>query len=136
MTDNDSQLAIDPAAHAEIRARADTLEAQLEELRCAMQAKLIRAELKAEAIRSGIIDLDGLKLLEISSARLDEKGEVENAAELVAQLRRAKPWLFNAVSSSSAASAPLAQPPRQKLATEMTDEEYRSARAALLKQYA
>ena len=50
-------------------------------------------------------------------------------AELMAQLRRAKPWLFGGTSSSSPASPPPAQPPRQKLATEMTDDEYRRRRA-------
>ena len=51
----------------------------------------------------------------------------------MAGLRRAKPWLFGRASSSGPASPPPAQPPRQKLATEMTDDEYRVARAALLK---
>jgi hypothetical protein len=49
------------------------------------------------------------------------------------QLRRVKPWLFGGSSSSSPVNAPPAQPPRQKLATEMTDEEYRIARATILK---
>ena len=34
---------------------------------------------------------------------------------------------------AAARSPPPAQPPRQKLATEMTDDEYRAARAAILK---
>ena len=136
MTENATQSVTDNDALAQAQSRAETLERQIEELRSTTQAKLIRAELKAEAVRAGIIDLDGLRLLEISDAKLGENGDVENAAELVAQLRHNKPWLFNSGSSSSVAPAPPAQSLRPKPATEMTDEEYRSARAALLKQYA
>ena len=136
MTETEPQSVPDGDALAQAEARANALEHELEEVRSAAQARLIRAELKVEAVRAGIVDLDGLRLLEIADARLGENGEVENAAELVAQLRRAKPWLFNSGSSSSAALAPPAQPLRQKLATEMTDDEYRAARTALLKQYA
>jgi hypothetical protein len=60
-------------------------------------------------------------------------GELANAAELMTRFKRAKPWLFGGTSSSSPASPPPAQPPRQKLATEMTADEYRAARAAILK---
>lgn len=136
MTESEPQPAVDRDALAEAQTRADALERELEELRSSAQGRLVRAELKVEAVRAGIVDLDGLRLLEIADARVGENGEVENAAEMVAQLRRAKPWLFSAGSSSSAASAPRAQPLRQKSATEMTDDEYRAARAALLKQHA
>jgi len=136
MTEGAPQPQADGDVLTQTQARADALERELEEFRSVAQTRLIRAELKVEAVRAGILDLDGLRLLEISDAKLGADGEVENAAELVGQLRRAKPWLFNAGSSSSAASVPPAQPLRQKPATEMTDEEYRAARAALLKQYA
>lgn len=136
MTESEPQPAVDRDALAEAQTRADALERELEELRSSAQGRLVRAELKVEAVRAGIVDLDGLRLLEIADARVGENGEVENAAEMVAQLRSAKPWLFSAGSSSSAASAPPAQPLRQKSATEMTDDEYRAARAALLKQHA
>ncbi len=95
------------------------------------RSRLVRAELKVEAVRAGMVDLDGLKLLDLEEVQLNSDGEIENAAHLMAQLRRAKPWLFGGTSSSSPANAPPAQPPRQKLATEMTDKEYRAA--ALLK---
>jgi hypothetical protein len=81
-----------------------------------------------------MVDLDGLKLLDLANTKLNEHGEVENAAGLMTQLRHSKPWLFGGTSSSSPASVPPSQPPRQKLATEMTNEEYRAARAAILKQ--
>lgn len=117
----------------DLRGRAEALEKQLTIVQNETEQRLIRAELKAEAIRQGIIDLEGLKLLDLSVARLNEQGDVEGGASLIARLKRDKPWLFGAASSSSSASPPPSQPPRQKLATEMTDAEYRAARAELLK---
>jgi hypothetical protein len=122
---------VDPVA--ELRARAGELEQRLADSERQARGRIVRAELKVEAVRAGIVDLDGLKLLDLEHVELTPEGELANAAELMAQLRRAKPWLFGAASSSSPASPPPAQPPRQKSATEMTDEEYRAARAAILK---
>jgi hypothetical protein len=122
----------DPAV--ELRVRAESLERRLAEVEQHARDRVLYAELKVEAVRAGIIDLDGLKLLDFTSLELTPDGELANGAQLITQLRRAKPWLFSGSSSSSVASPPPAQPPRQKLATEMSDDEYRAARAAILKQ--
>ncbi len=122
-----------PDPLAELRARADALEHQLAATRAETEARLVRAELKAEAIRAGIVDLDGLKLIDLSGMKLSRSGELEDAGNILSRLRQAKPWLFGAASSSSPATPPPAQPPRKKLATEMTDAEYRAARAELIK---
>jgi hypothetical protein len=118
----------------ELRARAELLELKLSDLQQQSDTRLIRAEMKAEAIRAGMIDLDGLKLLDLSTVKLNEKGEIDDAPGLMAQFKKAKPWLFGTSSSSNPMSAPLAQAPRQKHATEMTRTEYAIARAALLRQ--
>ena len=118
---------------AQLPARTEALETQLTAVQRETQARLIRSELKAEAIRVGIVDLDGLKLLDTSSAKLNERGEVEGISALISQFKRAKPWLFGYSSSSSTASAPAAQAPRQKLAKDMTEAEWRAARAELIK---
>jgi len=112
--------------------RVAELEARLAELARAHEARLIRAELKSAALAAGMIDLDGLKLADLSGLSIDESGEIAGAEALLAELRRAKPWLFAAPSSSStAAPPPPAGPARHAL--EMTDAEYRAARAELLK---
>jgi len=117
----------------ELRVRAEGLEQRLAELQRVTEAQVIKAELKVEAMRAGMIDLDGLKLIDLAPLKLNDKGEVDGAMQLMAQLKRSKPWLFGRAFTSSSASAPPAQPPRQKLASEMTVEEYREARAALLR---
>lgn len=117
-----------------LQARAEALERQLSEFERETQARLVLAELKSEALRAGMVDLDGLKLLDLSHLKLNPRGEVDDAAALMGELKRQKPWLFGSrLSSSRPASPPSADPPRQKRATEMTDDEYRAARAALLK---
>jgi hypothetical protein len=118
---------------AELRSRAEALERQLEAVRQETESRLVRSEMKAEAIRAGMIDLDGLKLLDLSGTKLNDRGEVDCAAALMDRLKREKPWLFGGNSSSSTSSLPPPKPPRQKTAMEMTEAEYRAARAELLK---
>lgn len=56
--------------------------------------RVIRSELKAVAVKAGMIDLDGLKLADTTKVKLDEKGEVEGADALIEQLKKDKPYLF------------------------------------------
>jgi hypothetical protein len=71
--------------------------------------------------------------LDMKAVQMDDDGSVSGGSELISQLKRSKPWLFTASSSSSLAKVPQSRPTRQKLATEMTDEEYRAARADILR---
>jgi hypothetical protein len=117
-------------AHAD---RAARLETRVAELEAQLRSSAVMAELRTEAVRAGMIDLDGLKLAEIGTVTLGEAGQVEGAAALVASLKRDKPWLFGPASSSSAATPPPMQPARARLATEMTYAEWQAARRELLR---
>ena len=59
--------------------------------------------------------------------------EVENAATLIADLRQSKPWLFAPAHSSNPARPPPAAPPRPRNARDMTEAEWRAARAELVR---
>ncbi|MFT2096001.1 hypothetical protein ACMS1Z_15355 [Acidiphilium multivorum] len=107
------------AAPEDWQARAMAAEQAMEALRREHAERLRRAELRIEAVRAGMIDLDGLRLID--------------PAALMAQLKRDKPWLFGAPSSSSTASVPRAEPPRARHATELSEAEWRAARAELLR---
>ena len=113
--------------------RAEALEKQLSEVQLQSAAKLVQSELKAEALRAGMVDLDGLKLVDPAALVPGPDGEFHDAALIIAQLRRDKPWLFGAANSGSNAVAPAATITRRKLATEMSLDEWRSARAELLR---
>jgi len=104
---------------------------EIAKLRAEYEARLVAANLRTEAVRAGMVDLDGLKLVDLSSVTLDPNDKIVDGRKLMDDLRRHKPWLFGAASSSSPAVAPASQPVRQKTALEMTDEEYAAARAAL-----
>jgi hypothetical protein len=118
---------------ADEAARVTELERRLAEVETAAHERIVRAELKAEALRAGMVDLDGLKLVDASKVKLGENGEVQGADTLMRDLKRGKPWLFGAASSSSTAGAPAAQPPKPRMAMEMKYDEWQKARAELLK---
>jgi hypothetical protein len=115
------------------RARAEAAEAELDEARREGEAQRKRAELRVEAVRAGMIDLDGLKLLDPDQVTFGGKGGASNAAAVIETFKRNKPWLFGAASSSSSAAAPPADPPRTRHAREMTEAEWRAARETLLR---
>ncbi len=100
----------------------------------ALRARLVQAELRTEAVRAGMVDLDGVRLVDVSALVLGADG-IEGGAALMARMREAKPWLFGRVgaSSSSAGRAPVVAAVKAKTAMEMSEEEWRAARAELLR---
>ncbi len=113
--------------------RVAALERKLIDTTSAYTQRLVQAELKAEAIRTGMVDLDGIRLVDTTTLTVNDKGEVAGAAAVMEQMRTTKPWLFSPASSSAAASPPPAQMSHARLATEMTREEWQQARTTLLK---
>ncbi|QOR55274.1 MAG: hypothetical protein SHS37scaffold220_43 [Phage 67_12] len=95
--------------------------------------RIIRAELKAAALKAGMVDLDGLKLADLSKVTLDDKGEVQGADALMDELKKSKPYLFGAASTSTGKQPPPADPQKKKSAKDMTPEEYAAAEAEFLK---
>ena len=114
-------------------ARNAELEQRIIQLEADNRSRLVRAEMKAEAMRAGMVDLDGLRLLDLEKIELDQSGEVKGAVAMMRDLRRSKPWLFGGDSSSSPAVPPPAQPSKPRYATEMTEIEWRAAREDLLR---
>jgi hypothetical protein len=101
--------------------RADA-EKAVTEARSAADQRVIRAELKAAATKAGIIDLDGLKLLDASAVKLDENGDVVIPADFFDQAKKSKPWLFGQ-STSQTQPPPRQEPPKRKSAREWSDDE-------------
>ena len=106
---------------------------EIKKLTSDFRSRLIMASLRTEAVRAGMVDLDGLKLINLPEAQLGSDDTVIGARKIMENMRRSKPWLFGTSSSSSIAAVPASQPVRHKTALEMTDEEYAVARAALVK---
>ena len=133
MDDGLEELTSSSEEVADLHDTSDTASDEVTRLREQYQDRLILANLRTEAVRSGMIDLDGLKLMNLSAVRLDEHDRIVGGRKLMDDLRRSKPWLFGVASSSSAAEVPTSQPVRQKTALEMTDQEYAAARTAITK---
>lgn len=112
---------------ASIRVKAEALT----EATADADKRVLLAELKGEAIKSGLVDLDQLKLLDVSKVKLVD-GKLDGAEALFTGLKETKPYLFGDVTSSSTPSTPPnPNPPAAKSAMDMTAAEYASARAAL-----
>lgn len=91
--------------------------------------RILRSELKAEALKAGMVDLDGLKLADLSTVKLKEDGSIEGAEAMLKALKEAKPYLFGATQNSSPPGTPPSpKPPTAKNAKDMTPEEYAIAR--------
>ncbi|OYV74690.1 MAG: hypothetical protein B7Z74_01870 [Deltaproteobacteria bacterium 21-66-5] len=103
-------------------------EAKIAEANRTAAERIIRAEIKAAALRAGMIDLDGLKMLDLSAVKLTETGEIEGADALLEAAKKAKPYLFGDAKTASTAPTPAATPPKTKTAGDMSPEEYKAAR--------
>ena len=129
----DAEAAIAAAKAAEEKAAADTAAARTAAEQAAND-RIIRAELKAEAIKAGMVDLDGLKLADLTSVKLDDQGNVTGAAEMLTALKESKPYLFTAApvhSSQPNPPPPAPKPGDKKSAKDMTPEEFAAARRAI-----
>ncbi len=116
-----------------LRRQNETLQAEVESLRGSARQSTMMADLRVAAMKAGMIDLDGIKLLDLSAMRVTETGEVPDAPAVMSSLKQSKPWLFASLSTSSPKEAPPSQPMQQKQAMEMTDDEYLAARALILR---
>lgn len=116
------------AAKAEAEGHAKTAEERANE-------RIIRAELRTAALKAGMVDLDGLKLADLSEVTLNDKGEVEGADALMTKLKEAKPYLFGKPlpGNTNPNDPPNPNPPAPKLAKDMSPEEYQAAKAAVRK---
>lgn len=134
----ESKLADAEKAAAAVKEAQDKAQAAADErIKAAEEkalARIIKAELKAHAIKAGIVDLDGLQLADLSAIKTDEHGEVQGAEGAIDALRKAKPYLFT-TTTGSAGRAGAGQPPatgdeKPKRATDMTTSEYAAFKRA------
>ena len=113
------------------------LDRRLAELEEANRSRLVKAELKAHALRLGVIDFDDVYTIlarDLSKVEFDDEGDVRNAGEIITELKTRKPHLFAGVSTSSSERAPATRMDRQveKPALTMSDEEFERSLARLI----
>ncbi|WP_428375188.1 hypothetical protein [Lichenicoccus sp.] len=108
-------------------------------LRTDLTGRIIRSELKAHALKAGIVDLDALRLADTSTLSLSETGDVVGAEALIEMLRQQKPYLFadgqSGVSTGTTGQtlrAPAPAAPAELDARTMTREAWQAERGRLL----
>ena len=123
---------------AEAAART-AAEAAATEAAATVKATRTATSLEVAATRAGILDLDGLKLIDRAGLELNDDGSVKDGAAVMAALKEQKPYLFGAPGTTPATTerrdttGSQASPPKPagtgagKSAMEMTDEEYKAA---------
>ncbi len=115
-------------------------DAALTTLRAQSRERLLRAELRSEAVRAGIVDLDGLRLADMSAITFGEDGSIEGTDSVIANLKAAKPYLFAngkdkasfGATTSPIARAPVPAAPELVDARSLTREQWQAERARLL----
>ena len=81
------------------------------------------AELEALALREGLVDLDGLKLLDLSKIIQKEDGTFEGVDEVFKAARETKPYLFRKETKPA---------PKPSSGLTLTAEEYQKQKKALI----
>lgn len=95
--------------------------------------RLMRAELKAEAIKAGLADLEFLKLADLTKLKLDANGEVEGAEAFFEKLKKDKPgWFADKSTTSSTAKTPDDAAGKKFDARTATPEEYEREKRKLI----
>ena len=86
--------------------------------------RIIRTELKVVALKEGLVDLDDLKLLDVSGIEVDDDGNIKGAEDIIKKFKEDKPHKFGEASTSHNVKPPkkddLGDPKKVK---DMTPEE-------------
>ncbi len=99
------------------------------------EERIIQAELKTHALQAGLIDVDDLKLADLSSVKLNDAGCVEGAQQLLEALKAAKPYLFapEGKSSSYAQTPPTPKPSNIEPVKDLPRDAYERRKAIYLR---
>lgn len=104
-----------------------------ESANAAANERVLRAELKAEAVKHGLADLEFLKLVDLKKIKLDENGEIKDADKFFEKLKTDKPaWFVDKTSTSSTATTPKSSDGDGVDVKTMKPEEYAAYKAKFL----
>ncbi len=97
--------------------------------------EIMVAKLEAHAIKAGIVDVDGIKLADLSKISVDENNKLIGGEELIEELKKTKPYLFLKVGASSTYAKETPKPSDAKPFNAMsaTPEEYKKHRELMMR---
>ena len=108
---------------ASSEAKIKEAETKRDEALTKAQQRAVNADLRVAAKDAGMVDLDGLALLDRTKIKTNDDGDVVNAAELMADLKKAKPFLFGSATTSSTHTPPKNEKDPPKSVREMTPDQ-------------
>lgn len=91
------------------------------------EARVMRSELRAAATKAGMVDLDGLKMVDTSSLKFTPDGDLEGVDALIEATKKAKPYLFGTPSTSNTTTTVPNKDAPATDARKMTDAEFEAA---------
>ena len=115
-------------------------DATITALRAENDARLIRSELRVAAMKSGIIDVDALRLVDTAGLSVGHDGAIEGADGAIAALKANKPYLFedqraglfNTFTTSQPRRPPAPAQPDPVDARTLSREQWQAERAKVL----
>lgn len=125
------------ATEASAQQNAEKIVAQrLKEIEEATKVRLVKAELKAHALKANVVDWEDLYLVlqkDLKSIEFDQDGEVSNAGDLITSVKNKKPHLFAGVNTTSTERSPVTREAakNEKPALKMSKDEYERAKLRL-----
>lgn len=93
----------------------------------AASQRIIRAEMKALAVKEGLVDLDDLALIDITGITIEEGGSLKGAEDVLKKFKESKPHKFGEASSSSHQPPPKKGEDTPKKVKDMTPDERKVA---------
>ena len=119
-------------AVADAQAKLDERIVEMEER---AKARVLKSELKAAAVRAGVVDFDDLFVImqkDLKKVEYNDDGDIANANEMIAEVKKTKAHLFTGVNTSSTTTAPQARPHVvDKPALQMSKDDYDRAKQRL-----
>ena len=92
-------------------AAASDAEGKVTEAKKAADARILTSEMRTAAKAAGMVDLDGLKLIDTSTIKLKDDGTAEIPADFFSKAREAKPYLFTPAKGTETGTTSTTTPP-------------------------
>lgn len=116
-----------------LKAVTDKAIADVAEVKSSVKEQVKLSKLEALAVKEGLVDLDALKLLDLSKIELQDDGTLKGTEDVFKAAKEAKPYLFGEVKSSTPPGGPPKKGDDKTVDVRtMTPEEYKVHKANVL----
>jgi hypothetical protein len=111
------------------------IEEKVKEISSSYKKDLMLSKIQIEALREGIVDIDGVKLADLSKLDFDENHNIIGAKEFIEELKKNKTYLFKKSDKTTFEKEPPSKQNNTKVDVRgMSKEDYQKYKISLLKQ--